>query len=66
MSEIWKPQPNEVYMSWVDTILNEASDKLNDWETHFMSNMLDKVSHRWPLTEGQAKSLEKIYAEKTK
>jgi hypothetical protein len=65
MSKIWKQQPFEVLQSWIDAILTEASDDLNDWETKFIDDMNIRVSNKWPLTETQEKKLESIYAEKT-
>lgn len=66
MSEIWKPQPIEVYQSWVDAILNEASDDLNDWETKFMDNIQIRLNFGNQLTEEQVRKLEEIYTTTTK
>ena len=33
MSKIWEPQSIEVYIFWADAIINEAQDKLNNWES---------------------------------
>jgi len=30
MNEIWHPLNKEVYESWVEAIIDEASDELND------------------------------------
>lgn len=30
MSKIWKPQPIKVYKQWIEDILTESSDELND------------------------------------
>lgn len=65
MPPIWKPQPNEVLQNWIDTIIEEASDKLNDWETRFVDDIRIRVLNGWPLTQTQEEKLEKIYAEKT-
>lgn len=65
MAPIWKPQPFEVLQNWIDTILEEASDELNDWETRFVDDMRIKVLNKWPLTQAQEEKLESIYAEKT-
>lgn len=64
MSEIWKPQPREVYQAWIDTILTEASDDLNDWELKFIES-IQKHLYYADLTEMQAEKLEDIYVEKT-
>lgn len=65
MAPIWKPQPNEVLKNWVDTILEEASDNLNDWETKFIDDMQLRINNKWSLSQRQEEILEKIYAEKT-
>jgi hypothetical protein len=65
MAKIWQQQPFEVLQQWIDAIIDEASDELNDWETGFVEDMRVKVLNRWSLTESQEKKLESIYAEKT-
>ncbi len=65
MAQIWHPQSYEVLQSWIDAIIEEASDSLNDWETKFVDDMRHRVINRWPLTETQEKKLESIYADKT-
>lgn len=66
MPPIWKPQPLDVLQNWIETIEDEASDQLNDWETRFIDDMRRIVIlHRRPLTRSQEETLEKIYAEKT-
>jgi hypothetical protein len=65
MAKIWEQQPFEVLKQWIDDILEEASDDLNDWETKFIDDMNIRVINGWPLTETQEKKLESIYADKT-
>lgn len=65
MAKIWQPQSFEVLQSWIDAIIDEASDNLNDWETNFIEDMSIRVANKWTLTENQEKKLEAIYAEKT-
>lgn len=65
MARVWQQQPFEVLQQWIDDILEEASDELNDWETKFIDDMRIRVSNKWPLTETQEKKLESIYADKT-
>ena len=65
MAKIWQPQPFEILQSWLDAIIDEASDKLSNWETGFIENISDRVAHKWPLTQRQEEILEKIYSEKT-
>lgn len=66
MPTIWEPRPWEVLESWVEAILAEASDELNDWESHFIEEMAIKITNRWHLTPAQERKLESIYADKTK
>ncbi len=66
MALIWKSVGNETLQSWVDAIIDEASDDLNDWETKFIEDMKIKIDNKWSLTQRQEEILEKIYAEKTK
>lgn len=65
MTSIWKPQPFEVLEVWLKTILEEASDDLNDWETRFIDDMTIRIANKWALTQSQEETLEKIYARKT-
>ena len=57
--------PNETHKYWLETIENEASDKLTDWESNFIESISDWMSHS-PLTSKQAEILEKIYVKYTK
>lgn len=66
MANIWKPQPKEVYQSWVNVIRDESSDKLTSWETDFMDSIEGRLAFGNNLTEKQAEILERIYTEKTK
>ena len=66
MAEIWKPQSSDIHKYWVSTILDEASDLLNSWETTFIESIDERLSMKLPLTQRQEEILEKIYAEKTK
>jgi hypothetical protein len=66
MSRIWQSQPREVLQSLIDAIQEEASDDLNDWETHFIADIAIRIANGWSITENQERKLESIYAEKTK
>lgn len=66
MAKIWEPQSFEVLKHWLNTILDEASDDLNDWEERFISEIGIRIDNGWQLTELQEKKLESIYMEKTK
>lgn len=65
MPPVWRPKDNDTLKIWVNTILDEASDRLTPWETKFMDDMLHRVSMKQPLTQGQEEKLEQIYAEYT-
>ncbi len=64
-AEIWKPQPREVYLEWINTISEEASDNLNNWETSFVDSIRQQLLTGRTLTKLQAEKLEVIYVEKT-
>ena len=65
MAKIWQPQPREVLLSWIEAIINEASDQLNDWETKFIEDMHVRILGGGSLTQPQEEKLESIYADKT-
>lgn len=66
MAAIWKPQSIDVYKNWAETIIDEASDDLNSWETTFVNSIYERLQSGKNLSEAQANKLEHIYAEKTK
>ena len=66
MKKDWNPLDIKVYKSWVEAILDEASDELNDWESEFVESIAKRLESHKNLTEGQAIKLESIYAIKTK
>jgi len=63
MSKLWHPQDRDVINHWLNTILDEASDDLNEWETKFISDMQIKLVNGWTWTQAQEEKLEQIYAE---
>jgi len=65
MAQVWKPQSQEVYQSWVDVIKDEAQDKLSDWEFDFVNSIDIQLANCRDLSEKQATILERIYSEKT-
>lgn len=65
MSKIWKPKDPGLLKLWVQTILDEASDELNDWESNFIIDIQNRLERGYTLTETQEEKLEQIYAEKT-
>jgi hypothetical protein len=66
MAKVWEPRDPTVLRDWVEAVLKEASDDLNDWETKFISNMEDLLDRGLRLTQNQEEKLEAIYAAKTK
>jgi hypothetical protein len=59
------PQSREVYDYWLKTLYEEAEDKLSSWERDFLESVAGQLAFRGNLTEKQAQTLERIYAEKT-
>lgn len=66
MGKIWQPRDPEILKTWHQTILDEASDDLTDWESNFIESIGNSLSRGWTLSERQEQILERIYAEKTK
>lgn len=64
MAKIWEPQPIDVYISWVDSIVEEAD--LTKWEANFIDSISEWLDSGRNLSERQAEILERIYSEKTK
>ena len=65
MAEVWKSQSPDIYKAWLQTILDEATDELSNWETKFIDDITSKVMNGWALTQFQAEKLEEIYAKYT-
>ncbi len=65
MAKIWKPQTFETLSYWIDDIIEEASDRLNSWETTFVEDIKIKVDNKWPITQAQEEKLESIYTKYT-
>jgi hypothetical protein len=65
MSEIWKPQSHLVYENWINAVISEASDRLNDWETKFIEAMRERVVMKLNITQAMAEKLEQIYVQYT-
>jgi hypothetical protein len=66
MAPIWKPKETELLKSWLDAIMNEASDDLNSWELKFITDMEVAIINRWSITQAQEEKLEQIYTKYTK
>lgn len=65
MGKIWEPQSIEIYLSWINAIEFEASEKLTSWEIDFTQSLSSRLNAGSNLTERQAEILERIYSEKT-
>ncbi len=65
MAEVWKPHPQKVYLDWIKTIEEEASDDLTTWEISFIASIQQRISTNWDLTETQADKLEQVYVKYT-
>lgn len=66
MSKPFQPQSPEIYQSWINAIVIEASDSLTDWEGIFIQSVANQLERGRELSERQANILETIYTEKTK
>lgn len=65
MPPIWQPKDQALLQSWIDAIVEEASDKLSSWETEFIDSIQAQLLKRGQLSQKQEEILERIYAEKT-
>lgn len=65
MAEVWKSKGLDTCRQWLETILLESEEKLNDWERTFLGSIEDKLDMGRVLTRAQEEKLEQIYAEKT-
>ena len=65
MPPIWKPRDKEILQNWIDTIIDESSDELNDWENSFIENINQRLVVYGQLTELQEEKLESIYVKHT-
>lgn len=66
MSKPFKPAEISVYKAWIEAIVSESSDKLNDWENTFIDSLSLRLNSGNNLSEGQANKLEEMYSKFTK
>jgi len=66
MSKIFKPLNISDYQYWIDSILEESSDGLTDWENGFIDSISNWLSSGKNLTQSQAEKLEFLYTKYTK
>lgn len=55
----------QVVKDWIDWINSEATN-LTDWEEEFMEDITERFNLYSSVTSAQARTIERIYAEKTK
>jgi len=55
----------KVYREWIETILNEAEDRLSDWERNFIESISNQMDERGWISDKQVVVLERIYSSKT-
>lgn len=68
MAQMWKPQPREVILGWLDALQDkkELTEDLTEWEMNFVESIRRQIRYKESLTEQQQETLEIIYANKTK
>lgn len=59
------PLNNTTYWDWIDTIIDESSDKLTDWERSFLDSIGNWIASGKTLSEKQHEVLEKLYTKYT-
>lgn len=64
--EMKKMPDADTLRHYIDTILNEAEDKLTDWERSFLDSVDLQLTQKGDLTVKQAEIVERIYNEKVK
>lgn len=64
MTELWKPQPINVYQSWIKCI-HDQQPLLTDWEKRFILSCEQRMMYGHDLSRDMAEKLEEIYANKT-
>ena len=65
MSKMWRAADLQTIKSWIDTIFEEAEEKLTDWERDFVTSVQARNNLGRDLTQKQEEILERIYSEKT-
>jgi hypothetical protein len=63
---MWHPYDAQTYELWLDAIIDEASDQLNDWESKFINDMQNQLRFNSNFTRNQSDMIEKIYTKYTK
>jgi hypothetical protein len=63
---MWHPYDAQTYELWLDAIVDEASDQLNDWESKFINDMQNQLRFNSNFTRNQSDMIEKIYTKYTK
>ena len=63
MSKMWRAADLQTIKSWIDTIFEEAEEKLTDWERDFVTSVQARNNLGRDLTQKQEEILERIYSE---
>ncbi len=57
-------EQNEIHREWAQMVEDESRN-LTAWEEGFVASVIERLDAGYHLTETQAETLERIYAEKT-
>jgi hypothetical protein len=63
---MWHPYDKSTYESWINAILDEASDELTDWESSFVKSLKNQLKYNSNFSRAQSEKLERIYTRYTK
>lgn len=55
----------QVWKAWLDAVENNRTRELTEWEEDFIASIKRKLARNFSLSDAQADTLERIYAEKT-
>ena len=61
MPLIWKPRDKKILQHWIDVIVADPSDEVNDWESSFIDNIQATLRYGI-LTEKQEDKLKEQQA----
>lgn len=66
MAKVWKSVGREILLYWIQSIEDEASDRLSAWEVNFIDSLSQQLQYKTELSQAQEEKLESIYAKYTK
>lgn len=64
MTKAERERQTKIHREWLDACIEE-DHRLSKWELGFIASLTEWMEDGSPLTEDQAKTLERIYAQKT-